>query len=36
MFEVSGVTREEAQDLLIKASKKLPVKCRVVEKGEIR
>lgn len=36
MFEVSGVTREEAQDLLIKAGKKLPVKCRVVEKGEIR
>jgi len=36
MFEVNGVTREEAHDLLIKASKKLPVKCRVVEKGEIR
>jgi large subunit ribosomal protein L16 len=32
LFEVSGVTKEEAQAFLLSASKKLPVKCRFVEK----
>ena len=36
MFEVSGVDRETAEDMLIRAGKKLPIKVRVVEKGEIR
>lgn len=36
LFEISGVTFEEAQEILTKASKKLPVKWRVVEKWEIR
>ena len=36
LFEVSGLTEAEAQEALIKASKKLPIKGRVVAKGEIR
>lgn len=36
LFEVTGLTQQEAQEALIKASKKLPVKARVVAKGEIR
>ena len=36
MFEISGVDRATAQDILTRAGKKLPVKVRVVEKGEIR
>ncbi len=36
VFEVDGVSKDEAQELLIKASKKLPIICRVVERGEIR
>jgi large subunit ribosomal protein L16 len=36
LFEISGLSREDAQKVLISASKKLPVKARVVEKGEIR
>lgn len=36
LFEISGVKPSEAYDILIKTSKKLPVKCRVVAKWEIR
>jgi large subunit ribosomal protein L16 len=36
LFEISGLSREDAQKVLISASKKLPVKARVVEKGEMR
>lgn len=36
LFELSGLSREEAHSVLISASKKLPIKARVVEKGEIR
>lgn len=36
LFEVSGLNAAEAHEVLIKASKKLPVKARVVAKGEIR
>ncbi len=36
LFEVTGLSQQEAQEALIKASKKLPVKARVVAKGEIR
>ena len=32
LFEVTGLTRELAQEALIKASKKLPVKARFVTK----
>ncbi len=36
LFELSGLTPELAKEVLIKSSKKLPVKARVVAKGEIR
>ncbi len=36
LFEITGLDRETAHRVLISASKKLPVKARVVEKGEIR
>lgn len=36
LFEISGVDKATAEDILIRAAKKLPVKVRVVEKGEIR
>lgn len=36
LFEVSGIDRELAEKVLISAGKKLPVKVRVVEKGEVR
>ena len=36
LFEVSGLTEQEAHETLTKAAKKLPVKARVVAKGEIR
>lgn len=36
LFEVTGLSEQEAHESLIKASKKLPVKARVVAKGEIR
>ncbi len=36
MFEINGVDRATAEDILTRAGKKLPVKVRVVEKGEIR
>ena len=36
LFEISGLSREDAQKVLISASKKLPIKARVVVKGEIR
>lgn len=36
MFEISGLNERDAHEVLTKASKKLPVKTRVVAKGEIR
>ena len=36
LFEISGLDKEAAHLVLISASKKLPVKARVVEKGEMR
>lgn len=36
LFEVMGIPREAAQEALIKASKKLSVKARFVERGEIK
>lgn len=36
MFEISGLDEREAKEVLTKASKKLPMKVRVVAKGEIR
>ena len=36
LFEVVGLSRELAQETLTKASKKLPVKTRVVAKWEIK
>jgi len=36
IFEINGVDRATAEDILIRAGKKLPVKVRVVAKGEIR
>lgn len=36
LFEISWLDEEEAKKVLISASKKLPVKARVVAKGEIR
>ncbi len=36
LFEISGLSKEDAQKVLISASKKLPIKARVVVKGEIR
>jgi len=36
LFEISGLSEAEAHKTLIKASKKLSVKARVVAKGEIR
>ncbi len=36
LFEVSGLDEEEAKKVLISASKKLPIKARVVAKWEVR
>lgn len=36
LFEVNGLSREVAQETMIRASKKLPMKARFVVKGEIR
>ena len=36
LFELSGLSREDAHKVLISASKKLPIKARVVVKWEIR
>jgi len=36
LFEVSGVDKETAEDMMIRAGKKLPIKVRMVEKGEVR
>lgn len=36
LFEITGLSREDAQKVLLSAAKKLPIKARVVEKGEIR
>jgi len=36
LFEVSGLTPEQAHETLIKAGKKLPIRTRVVAKGEVR
>ena len=36
IFEISGLDREKAIEVLASAAKKLPVKTRVVAKGEVR
>lgn len=36
LFEITGLPREKAEEVLISASKKLPIKGRVVAKGEVR
>jgi large subunit ribosomal protein L16 len=36
LFEISGLGEAEAKEVLIKASKKLSVKAKVIAKGEIR
>jgi large subunit ribosomal protein L16 len=36
LFEVSGLSRDIAYDILIRAGKKLPVRTRVVTKGEVK
>lgn len=36
MFELMGIPREAAKEALIKASKKLSVKAKFIEKGEIK
>lgn len=36
MFELMGIPRAEAKEALIKASKKLSVKARFVERGEVK
>jgi len=36
MFEIMGIPKEAAKIVLIKASKKLSVKARFVERGEIK
>jgi large subunit ribosomal protein L16 len=36
LFEITGLAEAEAREVLIKASKKLSVKARVVAKGEVR
>jgi len=36
LFEVNGLSREIAQETMIKASKKLPLKARFVTRGEIK
>ncbi len=36
LFELMGISREAAKEALIKASKKLSVKARFVEKGEVK
>ena len=36
IFEINGVDRETAEDIFTRAGKKLSVKVRTVEKGEVR
>jgi len=36
MFELMGIPRDIAKETLIKASKKLSVKARFVERGEVK
>ena len=36
MFELMGIPKEAAKEALIKASKKLSVKAKFVERGEIK
>lgn len=36
LFEISGVTPEQASEVFKQASYKLPIKTRMVEKGEVR
>ena len=36
LFEVNGLSRELAQETMIKASKKLPLKARFVARGDIK
>ena len=36
LFEIAGIPPELAEKIIISAAKKLPVKARVVAKGEVR
>ena len=36
LFEISGLSRELAEEVIISAAKKLPIKARFVAKGEIK
>ena len=36
VFEISGLSRELAEEVIISAAKKLPIKARFVAKGEIK
>ncbi|MCX6822690.1 MAG: 50S ribosomal protein L16 [candidate division SR1 bacterium] len=36
LFEINGLSRELAQETMIKAAKKLPLKARFVARGEIK
>jgi large subunit ribosomal protein L16 len=36
IFEVSGLSRELAEEVIVSAAKKLPIKARFVAKGEIK
>ena len=36
LFEINGLSRELAQETMIKASKKLPLKARFVARGDIK
>ena len=35
MFEIGGVTEEIARGAMLRASYKLPVKCRIVERADL-
>lgn len=36
LFELSGLSRELAEEVIVSAAKKLPIKARFVAKGEIK
>jgi large subunit ribosomal protein L16 len=36
LFEISGLSRELAEEVITSAAKKLPIKARFVAKGEIK
>ena len=35
LFEITGLPREKAEEVFLSAAKKLPVKVRVIAKGEV-